>query len=156
VRDAYHAQRGLSKGRSYPLPLDYYPSLLGNAEFVICPLSTLMLEAAIFGRRVLVIAYHDGVHGSSPGVAIDYLHFEGVDRVDTFDVCRRAEELVPTFVRMARDPASSRQPPKEQMDQWVYHDERSFAERLADLVTEIEHRSGSAPISAARAPVSQR
>jgi hypothetical protein len=137
VREAYRAQRGKAKGRSYPLPLDYYPSLLGNAAFVVCPLSTLMLEAAIFGRRVLVIGYHDGLHGTSPGVAIDYLHFEGVDRVDTFDVCRHIEDLGLTFTRMAREDRPPRRPPNEQLDEWVYHDDRTFAERLAELVAVI-------------------
>jgi hypothetical protein len=147
VRDAYRAQHGQAKGRSYPLPLDYYPSLLGNAEFVVCPLSTLMLEAAIFGRRVLVIAYHDGLHGTSPGVAIDYLHFDGVEAVDTFEVCRRGDALGETFLRLARDGAAPRRPPKEQLDQWVYHDDRGFAERLAELVAEIETRRRPSPAS---------
>jgi hypothetical protein len=137
TRDAYFEDRGKSLGRRQPLPLDYYPALLENAEFVVCPLSTLMLEAAIFGRRVLVIAYHDGVHRTSPGVAIDYLHFDGVDEVETFDVCREMSELAPSFARLAASPHQSRRPPKQQMDYWVYHDERPYAERLAELVERI-------------------
>jgi hypothetical protein len=137
VRNAYVEDRAKSLGRRQPLPLDYYPALLENAEFVVCPLSTLMLEAAIFGRRVLVIAYHDGVHRTSPGVAIDYLHFDGVDRVKTFDVCREMSGLAPLFVKLAAERHQSTRPPKEQMDYWVYHDERPYGERLAELVERI-------------------
>lgn len=140
VREGYIADHGLPKGRMQPLPLDYYPGLLENARFVVCPLSTIMLEAAIFRRRVLVIAYHDGVHAGSPGVAIEYLHFEGVDAVDTFSVSRRADDLAPRFAEMARSAQPDRQPPKEQMDRWVYHDERPFGERLAAFVEEIGRR----------------
>lgn len=140
VREGYVEDHGLPKGRMFPLPLDYYPGLLENARFVVCPLSTLMLEAAIFRRRVLVIAYHDGVHAASPGVAIDYLHFEGVDDVDTFEVCREAGDLAPLFARMAASGAPDRRPAKEQMDRWVFHDERPFGERLAAFVERIAAR----------------
>jgi hypothetical protein len=125
------------------LPLDYYPALLENAEFVICPLSTMMLEAAIFGRRVLVIAYHDGIHAQSPAGAIKYLHFEGVDRVDNFEVCRDGRQLGPLFTKLARDDRPPRRLPKDQMDYWVYHDERPFTERLAAFVEEIGRWHGA-------------
>jgi hypothetical protein len=142
TREAYVSERGTSKGRRQPLPLDYYPALLENAEFVVCPLSTLMLEAAIFRRTVLVIAYHDGVHASSPGVAIKYLHFDGVDRVDTFEVCREMEDLAPLFSRLGRETPPPARPPKEQMDHYVYHDERPYSERLRELVEEIGRARG--------------
>jgi hypothetical protein len=143
-RDGYLEDRGTGQSRRGPLPLDYYPSLLGNAEFVVCPLSTLMLEAAIFERRVLVIAYHDGVHSTSPGVAIDYLHFEGVDDVERFEVCREMDDLVPAFRRLATEDAVRTRPPKDQMDYWVYHDERTYSERLRETVDEIARIRGFA------------
>ena len=149
-RDAYIARyekwRTNPKSRKMglpPLPLDLYPALLENAEFVVCPLSTMMLEAAIFHRRVLAIAYHDGIHRTSPGVAYNYLHFEGVDRVDTFEVVRDIVDFGPTFARMASEHPEPRQPPKEQMDYWVYHDDRPYGERLREWVEEIGRRSGA-------------
>ena len=134
-RDGYIAEKG--KGKREPLPLDYYPALLENAEFVVCPLSTLMLEAAILRRRVLVIAYDDRIHPTSPGVAIKYLHFEGVERVETFEVCREMEDLAPLFRQLASEKPAPVQPPKEQTDYYVFHDERSYSERLRDFVEEI-------------------
>jgi hypothetical protein len=142
TRDEYVAERGKGKGRRQPLPLDYYPALLENAEFVVCPLSTMMLEAAIFQRNVLVIAYHDGVHPTSPGVAIKYLHFDGVDRVDTFEVCRERGDLGALFTRLAREKRPPARPPKEQTDYYVYHDERPYSVRLKELVDEIGRARG--------------
>lgn len=144
IRDAYVAERDKGKGRRQPLPLDYYPALLENAEFVVCPLSTMMLEAAIFMRTVLVIAYHDGVHPTSPGVAIKYLHFDGVDRVDTFEVCREMRDFAPIFTRLAREKRPPARPPKEQTDYYVYHDERPYSERLKQLVDQISRERGLA------------
>jgi hypothetical protein len=122
---------------SKALPLDAYPGLLENSDFVICPLSTIMLEAAIFRRRVLAVAYHDGIHNTSPGNTIKYLHFENVDTVETFEVCRREADLVPAFLEMASDDSLPRRPPKEQMDYWIYHDDRPFSERLSELVERV-------------------
>jgi hypothetical protein len=128
------------------LPLDYYPALLENAEFVVCPLSTMMLEAAIFRRRVIAIAYHDGLHPTSPGVAINYLHYDGVDRVENFEVCREMSDLGPLFTKLARDRRPAKRPPKEQMDWWIYHDERPFGERLAEFVAEIAGAPRPSPV----------
>jgi hypothetical protein len=141
VRDGYRAgwRDGEQQGplKTAALPLSAYPALLENAAFVVCPLSTIMLEAAIFRRRVLTIAYHDGVHNTSPGVAIDYLHFEGVDAVDQFEICRREADLGGMFAEMAATPGTVARPPKEQMDYWIYHDERPFGERLASFLDRI-------------------
>jgi hypothetical protein len=146
VRDAYLARFSEREGKGgvgrLP-PLDYYPALLENAEFVVCPLSTMIIESAIFERRVLVIAYHDGQHRSSPGVAVDYLHFEGVDEIDGFEVVRDIDELAPVFSEMAageRVPASSL---RAQVDRWIHWDERSYSRRLADWVDEIGRREDS-------------
>lgn len=128
--------------RMEPLPLDAYPALLENAEFVVCPLSTIMLEAAIFARRVLAIAYHDGLHRTSPGYSAKYSHFERVDRIETFEVCRRERDLAPLFASMVATSSPPRRPSKEEMDYWIYHDERPFSERLARLVEDIARAPG--------------
>jgi hypothetical protein len=152
VRDGGGIRQGAKTMGKRSLPLDYYPALLENAEFVVCPLSTMMLEAAIFGRRVLVIAYHDGLHGTSPGVAMNYLHYEGVDRVEGFEICRDQAALGPLFARLTREQRPPVRPPKEQMDWWIYHDERPFGERLAEFVEDIGRRHGLVGLEPSRAP----
>jgi hypothetical protein len=141
VRELYHRsfeQGEDSRRRSAPLPaLDYYPALLENVEFVICPLSTMVLESAIFERRVIVIAYHDGIHKDSPGVIVDYDHFQGMDHIEGFDMCTREEDLVPLFLRLAHDPRPSGRSLRGQIGQWVFHDQRPYNERLADFVRDI-------------------
>ncbi len=126
------------------LRLDDYPPLIENAEFVVCPLSTMMLEAAIIGKRVLVIGYHDGVHSTSPGVAIDYLHFERIDELPHVEVCRESRDVAKFFTRMANEPWTATRPPKEVTDYWIYHDDRPFSRRLADFVDEVAEREGLA------------
>ncbi|HEY3187711.1 MAG TPA: hypothetical protein VGJ70_09565, partial [Solirubrobacteraceae bacterium] len=136
VRDGYRqAAREQTEGEDAPAPLpalDYYPALLEHAQFVICPLSTMVLESAIFERRVIAVAYHDGVHKDSPGVVIGYDHFQGMDAIDGLEMCRRAEDLVPLFLRLVGDPAPRRSL-RDQVHPWIYHDERPYRRRLAEL-----------------------
>ncbi|MEJ7785729.1 MAG: hypothetical protein WKF96_13065 [Solirubrobacteraceae bacterium] len=132
--------RRLKKMDITPLPLEAYPPLLENAEAVICPLSTIMLESAILRNRVLVLAYHDALHDTSPGRAIKYLHFDGVDLVENFTICRRQRDLGPLFVEMAGRQWERRRPPKQLTDYWIYHDDRSYAQRLGAWVDEIGAR----------------
>ncbi len=138
VREAYlasFAEYLPAAVRASPLfpPLDTYPATLEHAEVVVCPLSTMLVEAAVFERPVLVVAYDDGIHADSPATAVGFDHFEGIDRVEGFEVVRRAEGLGPTFERMTRAPAPAGRSLREQMSWWLYHDERTYAERLAVL-----------------------
>lgn len=145
IREQYvEARGGRQPSRPRRLLLRDYPPLIENAQFVVCPLSTMMLESAILGKRVLVIAYHDGIHATSPGVAINYLHFERVDELSSFVVCRDGGDLGALFTRIAREPRTATRPPKEQTDYWVYHDDRHFSRRLADFVDEVAEREGLA------------
>jgi hypothetical protein len=146
VRDLYlHSFDHDPQAPSPPLPtLDYYPALLEHSEFVICPLSTMILESAIFERRVIVIAYHDGLHQDSPGVVVAYDHFQGMDRLEGLEMCRKAEDLVPLFLDLARREEPLRRSLRAQVDQWIYHDERPYSERLEVFVRDIAAERGLA------------
>jgi hypothetical protein len=142
VRDAYletfareYGSDGRPAERLRPLfpSLDYYPGLLEHARFVICPLSTMIVESAIFDRRVLVIAYDDGIHPDSPARVLAYDHFGGMDRIEGFELAGSEEEMLASFARLVADPAPPR-PLREQLGWWLHHDERRYSERLAEIV----------------------
>ena len=142
IRDLYEASFDEYRwGARRPKPrypsLDYYPALLENAEFTVCPLSTMIVESAIFERRVIVIAYDDGIHPDSPSLVVNYDHFEGIDRVDGFELCRTAEELPELFARLAAGDHRPARPLRDQIAWWLHHDSRTYAERLAELVEEL-------------------
>jgi hypothetical protein len=146
VRDQYLRSFDTDAGEraTAPMPaLDYYPALLEHAEFVICPLSTMVLESAIFERQVVVIAYHDGIHKDSPGVIVNYDHFQGMDRIEGLHMCREMDDLLPLFRRLVADPALPEGlSMRAQVHPWIYHDERPYSERLAELVAKIGTEKG--------------
>lgn len=76
-----HYYNPQAKGLFQPA-LEYYPRLLSNAHSVIGPLTTMLVEASIFRKRILAIAYDDGIHLSSPSYALaNYRHFEGLTEI---------------------------------------------------------------------------
>ena len=148
VRDLYEASfgeygRGAPRSKPRYPALDYYPALLENAEFTVCPLSTMIVESAIFERRVIVIAYDDGIHANSPALVVNYDHFEGIDRVDGFELCRTAGELPQLFHQLAATGHPPAKPLREQITWWLHHDDSTYANRLARLIEELS--AGQAP-----------
>ena len=153
VRDLYEASfdeygRGATRSKPRYPALDYYPALLENAEFTVCPLSTMIVESAIFERRVIVIAYDDGVHPDSPALVVNYDHFEGIDRVDGFELCRSAGELPDLFAAMAAGGHRPGRPLREQLRWWLHHDESTYATRLDRLVGKVASE-GERPLPSA-------
>ncbi|MEJ7786040.1 MAG: hypothetical protein WKF96_14640 [Solirubrobacteraceae bacterium] len=160
--DSFKEQAGWASSdrrRLKPLlpPLDYYPALLAHAELVVCPLSTMIVEAALFERPVIVIAYDDGIHANSPAAVIEYEHFEGIDRVDGFHLARRPEDLDEAFLRVAEGGGRPTRPLRDQIRRWLHFDERSYGERLRDWIEVIGRREGiSTPVQHRPAPRATR
>ena len=46
--------------------LDFYPFLFDKSEFIICPLATMIIEASIMNKKVLVLAIDDEKTNISP------------------------------------------------------------------------------------------
>ncbi len=136
VRDQYQAAAGEYVGTDEFLPaLDYYPGLVGHARLVICPLSTMVVEAAILDRPVLLLAYDDEVHALPPSVIAQFAHFEGVDEVSGFSRVDHVEDLGSRFVEMLRAPGGVAI--REQIQRWLYFDDLTYGERLAGLVRSL-------------------
>ncbi|MGI8439960.1 MAG: hypothetical protein ACR2NV_07160 [Thermoleophilaceae bacterium] len=139
LRELYEASFAEDGARRRPVfpPLDTYASLFEHARFVVCPLSTMIVEAAVLERRVIVIAYHDGIHPNSPAGVVGYDHFEGVEEIEGFDVVRSREALDEAFARLAAGPAAPGRSMRGQVGWWLHHDERTYGERLAELVSRM-------------------
>lgn len=117
--------------------LDYYPALLSNAELVICPLSTMVVESAILERPVLILAYDDHAHRLPPSVVAESDHFEGIEGIAGFEMVDQIGALGETFAAMLDRPSDSVPPLKPQLGYWLYFDDRTYGRRLADLVARL-------------------
>lgn len=131
---------GTIRTRSQP-PLDYYPPLLANARLVIGPLTTMLLEAAIFRRRILALVYDDGAHLTSPHNALkNFPHFEGF--LDTPGVTAVATMggLSGSFISALgqTESASVLTNHENALAEYLHRDRFTYRERLLAALREIE------------------
>jgi LmbE family N-acetylglucosaminyl deacetylase len=119
--------------------LDYYAPLLDGASFVICPFSTMIIEAAIFERHVLVPAWDDGIHPIPPSSVIDYEHFQGIEEISGLEVCSTQDAFEEGFLRLSADAVHGGSPESmsAQIEYFLHHDEHPYRDRLAAAVGRI-------------------
>lgn len=83
----------------YMPDLKYYPKLLANMKFMICPLSTMMIEGLLFGKKVFVPVYDDGIHFTNPkNLLARHEHFRGIDKFKNIYLVKTAEDLEKIFM----------------------------------------------------------
>jgi hypothetical protein len=90
-------------------------------------------------------------------VIVNYDHFQGMDRIEGLHMCHEMEDLVPLFDRLAANPALPEGlSMRAQVHPWIYHDERPYRERLAELVAEVAEREGLPGAHSTAAPATAR
>ena len=136
--------------------LDYYPSLVNNALFIISPMSSMLLEAALFDVPGMVLAHDDGIHALCAKHLSQFQHFHGASEVPGWFFARNLEDIKPLFKGMLQnfveetpDRRAFRPALSSAMRYYLYHDERTYSQRLKDAVQMIQAGVGQAPSSQA-------
>ncbi len=84
--------------KQFPDP-NYNFSLLQNAEYVICPESTMLLEATLLGKRVYLLAYDDKIHKFNPEWVFKYAgHLHGLEKIENIRMVRDKEDIEKIFL----------------------------------------------------------
>ena len=79
--------------RAWP-DLNYYPSLIQNANFVIGGLTTMLIEATIFYKKYIAIAYDDGKSLLNQKNALSYFeHLKEIDTLSNLYICKNNKFL---------------------------------------------------------------
>lgn len=118
--------------------LNYYPRLLKNCLFTICPLSTMLLESLICKKDVLVIAYNDGIHPTSPdSVYANYKHFEGIEKLKGITFCSDMKKFSQSFRQSFIELKSHTLDRYDDVQYLVYSDKRTYNQRLNDVINTI-------------------
>ena len=85
-------QKNLSE--PYKTPLNYFPSLIKNSEFIIAPLTTLLIESLIFYKKVLVLLHNDNFHYETPRRTFDNMeHLKILKNHDFLNYSYNFEDL---------------------------------------------------------------
>lgn len=129
--------------QNYP-ELKYYPSLINHTAFVISPMSSMLLEAALFDVPAIVLAYDDGVHAIPASAQARFKHFEGAENIPGWFFVHEAEEIEPVFEHLVAQlredsPESRTYRPvlSHAMKKYLHEDGLSYAQRLYLTVEQI-------------------
>ncbi|KPQ16044.1 MAG: hypothetical protein HLUCCO18_09585 [Rhodobacteraceae bacterium HLUCCO18] len=127
---------GKPRGLAFQPDLDYYPGLLKNAEIVLGGLTSMLIEATIFGKDYVALTYDDGINITNQRTVLERSeHFRGLERIPSVAFCKTRED-VEWLLLAAWDNRGARK--LSEIDagrRFILHDdERPYAERLADLI----------------------
>ena len=90
----WYFDKEASKSNTIQPALDYYPSLLSNAEMVIASLTSMIIESLIFKKRTLVIGYKEKNNPSNPYQLLhNYHHFDELFFTEGIDICVDFDEF---------------------------------------------------------------
>lgn len=94
----------LDRVEKFQPSLDYYPSLLQNAEFVVSALTSMLIEASIFRKRVIAIAHNEPNNYTSPHrVLSEYKHFEGIEKLPNVTISHNEADFTDQFKYLLGD-----------------------------------------------------
>ena len=133
--ESYQAHK---EGRRYSTvyQVDYLEKLYRACACLVSPMSTVLLEAMLFGMPVLAIAFSDGKHHWSADKGAQMVHFKEMYDVPGIIICRDKENFFSDFgelvSRVGDDELSAAISKGAQF--FVSQGENSYSERLAALV----------------------
>ena len=127
--------------------LGYYPRLIKHAEFIMGPLTTMLIEGAICGRNILAIAYHDGSF-TSPWMAYQhYEHFIGLADIRGIKICTDRSSLATQFRQTFETCDQRLDVMDNQLSDIIAHGQaKPYSERLLSVVRSVLGQT-SAPLN---------
>jgi len=116
--------------------INYYPAILGNALFIIAPLTTMALEALIMEKNVLVLVYDDGKNITTPSNVFNYYeHFRGIEKLEGFTFCKDINKLKYLFrVLYMKLKEKNFKNTKSNLSYFLFKDNRTYENRLLDAI----------------------
>ena len=118
-----------------------------SVDAVISPMSTVLLEALLFGLPVQAVAFSDGKHSWSSDKVSTMEHFKELFAIPNLLVSRKREDFFPQIKSLVdlSGRVDIQQALVESTQELLYRDGRSYAKRVADLVEHTLAKSEAKP-----------
>lgn len=119
--------------------LNYYPSLIKNAELVIAGPTTMAIESAIFDKKTIIMSQNYKKFLSNGNYIINSEHFDDIEKIKSIKLCKNIN-LIGEMVRkdlFNKKKVSSFKLVDKQINYYLYRDKFQYAKRLDKKVTEI-------------------
>ena len=146
----YRAAKGLgltATADDFAFRMSHLPRVYTAVDAAISPMSTVLLEAMLFGLPILALAFGDGKHSWSADKVSQMSHFKELYEVPNMMVCRDRADFFPAVNKLALRIGDSEisESLRRSTQQFVYRDNRSYAARVAALVDEMLAKHAPVP-----------
>jgi hypothetical protein len=119
--------------------LEYYSGLLGNAEYVMGGLTTMLIEGLIFHKQFLAFVHDDSQHITNMRNAWNnFEHFKGLDKVDAVSFSFNQNDIEETMLRCWHNREIIQKREIDQDRMWyLFDDGTKYQNRLLNMVSDI-------------------
>ena len=115
--------------------LEYYPSLLKNAELVVASLSSMIIESLIFKRKTLVIATKEANNPNSPhDILNNYHHFDQLSKTEGVEIIKEIKDFESILISSWKEKELiDLDILEEDCNYFCYNDEKDYSQRLYQI-----------------------
>lgn len=131
---------------SFQPKLDYYPSLISNAEIIMGGPTTMMLECAIFRKKMVVLGYNNKkIHQRyTYEDEVKYLvHNQGIEKMPVLKICRDIDDLEKITLDFYTKKNISSKIIDKKRRYFLYDDKYRYKDRLKNIVDQIFKKNTS-------------
>jgi hypothetical protein len=128
--------------------LDHLVQLYTVVDALISPMSTVLLEALLFGLPTMAVAFSDGKHSWSADKVSQMLHFRELYDIPGLLVCRERSRFFTQLSELISRVGDEefRKSLQQSTNFFVYRDRQSYSERVALLTGQMLAEVASPPL----------
>ncbi len=161
MTDAYRQARSkiaATGSRGFFFRMNHLARLYQLVEAVICPMSTVLLEALLFKLPIMAVAFSDGKHRWSADKTAQMMHFQEFYELPHLITCRAREDFLPgvrqLLAQIGDDSIWAAR--RDRLDYFIHRDEQPYADKVAALVETMLARSSPPAYDTARVEPGRR
>jgi hypothetical protein len=118
--------------------LNYYPSLIKNAEFIIAGPTTMVIEGLIFRKKILLLAFKESEHIYSPHNLLKYFeHFKGINKFNNIIINNSLNNLDKDINKIYNIKQNKEKKIDQKRNYFLYRDTKGYKSRLQNIIKKI-------------------
>ena len=131
IKEAY-----LSLDDSFQPDLNYYPSLIKNAELILGGLTSMMIESMVFYKKYIALVFDDNKNITSQNHALrNYTHFKGIENIESLIFCKNLSNLEKLIKEnLHKNQIIDIKRYKKNLNYYIYSDFLRYDQRLLNIL----------------------
>jgi len=127
-----------SNDSSFQPNLNYYPSLIKNAEIIIAGPTTMVIEAALFNKKTIMMSQDSDRFVSNGNFVKNSEHFDQINKIKSITVCKDLNKLS----NIVKENFKKKKNYKfisddKNINYFLYNDKINFEKRLLSKISRI-------------------